>query len=1096
MYTGATAGTYYILAEDYISNAPSGTYALGPAVTIVSEIPTVSISSPQTVGNAVKVSGTNFDASASVTLYLNNPGSSIVLGTATTDSSGDFKVSITIPALSGTLDANGSSLSISAYDIVAQETNAISSTYAEGGITAHNPFDIEPTLVVTPTSSSGASGSTFTLTGAGFVAGQTLAASTSASPSNSITLDTVVTYHSLVTVASDGSFTVTVTLASPGVTSYGAANFKLSASTPTATDYFPAATYVSSPDPTDLGFSFSAPAADETVTGQHSVGDPIVSAVWNFPASTSVKIYLGPVLLGTVTTDSNGYAALPATAVIPAMVAGVYKAQAVTSVGLYSSQISLTVASFFQVTDPSGNVMSNSYNEYFPSDGNYTVSAYGLSSTSSYTWVDSFATASASMTAMVGLQNADGTWTPAVNGTLIFVESPAYSSSHATGTSPASFVLKLGATSITGSATFTYEAIGPITLVSPGVSLSNNGAGTTGLHFEATAATLIPYGDNVYPGLSDQYNVYIGSSELTFGAAASSTYTSSTGNVTYANPSLANGIYNISIVYSGQSLSNAIFTEPVVISATSSSLQAGTLVLYAASSSATDYSIVGYGFDSSATVALYYFTYTGLTTVSTSITPSHGGFVEASTIAIPPAGPAGTYSVFAIATLGTSTYTATTSYSVEANISINSGTFNGEAGSAATLTATGLSPSQYYAVYFDSMQVATFTTDSTGSSSATVNFHIPAVQPGDYTVDVEVLTSIPSANSTAPSTGTVAVSAGFAVTAATSITLSTDAPVAFPGQLVTFSWTPATQPNAILSGGDYGSVEVTVLFNGTAISTAPAALAITTTPVAYLNGSFLMPNDAVGDFWTVSFQWTQVNYAGSTPKVDTYTSTGSAYIQLVSGNGALLTGITSSQIATLTTAVGNQITTSMKVPLSELNASVASIKGLTANITTAFGTMTTTLSTINATVASIESGMVVVQTDLGSISTSLASLNASIAAFNGNVATISTTLGNVQTSLSSIGTTVTGNANGIATITTDLGTLSGTVSSMNGNVGTISTNLGTLNANVTKISSPISSLEIFLIVIVVLVLITLVLSFLAINSVNRVSKKIEEQKKQ
>ena len=1091
--SGAVAGTYYILAEDYISGAPSGTYALGPEVTLVAPpAPSVSITNLQTVGNVAQVTGKNFDSSASVSLYLNYPGSSTVLATATTTLSGSFAVNVTIPALSGTVDAAGNAYSpaISAYNLVAQETNALSSTYTEGGITASTTFNIEPTITVTPTSSTGAASSAFSITGAGFVSGQTIAASTASTPQSSITIASTSTYHSAVTVGSDGSFSVSVTL-SAAVTTYGAATVVVTTSSPTATDSFADAVFISSPNVADLGFSFSV--TPTAVSTQNSVGDPVSSFVWNFPASTTVSVYLGSVLVGTISTDSNGYGALPATAVVPAMVAGTYNAQASTSTGLYSSQISVTISSYYTITDPSGTVLSAANAEYFPSDGNYTVSAYGLSPSVSYTFTDSFASADATMTALVGVQNADGTWTPAINGTLIFVESPMYAfdtTPPSTGSQPATFALS----GVTAAATFTYYAIGSITVTSP-LALSNAGSGSTGLTFAASG--MIPTtATTLYPGVTDEYNVYIGTTELAFGATSTSIVKSSTGSpsVSYTNPTLSNGIYNLSVVYNGQSVANAIFTEPIVISASSTSLSSGTLVLAAASSTATTYSIVGYGFDDSTTVALYYMTAAGRVKVSTSITPSFGAFVESSTISIPPSGPAGTYSVFAFATTSSSNYTATTSYTVVSNITLSE--YSGFAGDHVTLGATGLSPDQQYAAYFDNMQVATFTTDSTGSVSG-VAFVVPILADGNYTLNVEVLTSLPSANSSAPTTGTVVASAGFQIKSSTSIVLSTDAPVAFPGQLVTYSWTPATMPAAVgSSSGAYGPVDVSVLFNGTVISSEPAAVKVTATPVAYLNGSFLMPNDPVGSYWYVTLSWTQVKY-GSPSVVHTFTqSSAGSYIQLVSGNGALLTGISSSQIASLTAAVGHQITTSMKIPLSELNASVASIKGLTANITTAFGTMTTTLSTINATVASIESGQVLVQTDLGSIKTSLSSLNASITAFNGNVATISTTLGNVQTSLSSIGTQVTTNGNGIATITTDLGTLSGTVKSMNGTVGTISTNLGTLNSNVTKISSPISSLEIFLIVIIVLVLITLVLSFLAIGSVNRVSKKVEEQKKQ
>ncbi|MEM3830081.1 MAG: hypothetical protein QXP36_12850, partial [Conexivisphaerales archaeon] len=131
MSSGAAPGNYYILAEDFISGAPSGTYALGPAVTIVTAVPTVSIASTVTVGSSQQVTGSEFDPGASVTIYLNYPGSSVVLGTTTASSSGAIDTSVTIPAL-----AQGS------YNIVAQETNALSAAFPEGGITADASFTV------------------------------------------------------------------------------------------------------------------------------------------------------------------------------------------------------------------------------------------------------------------------------------------------------------------------------------------------------------------------------------------------------------------------------------------------------------------------------------------------------------------------------------------------------------------------------------------------------------------------------------------------------------------------------------------------------------------------------------------------------------------------------------------------------------------------------------------------------------------------------------------------------------------------------------------------------------------------------------------
>ena len=1100
--SGLTAGKWYLAASD-------GSGYTTPISVVLTSFKSSSVSPTFTaigttnVGTSTEFTGSYFDASASITIYLSYAGNSTVIGTTTTDSSGAFDFYANIPALSqGT------------YSLVAQETNSYSTTYVEGGITADSSMTIAPAITITPASTSGAAGSTFTITGTGFGAGDSIAAS---SPSSSTTGSDIEiggspTYFSAITVANDGSFTASVSLVNSLASSTGGKNVvitDLSSAAVTFKDYV----YVSAPNPADLGLVFTVTPTTGSV---YNVGDSVMAVVYNFPAGTPVSIYLNSVLVGKATTDSNGYAALPSTTTVPALpgsTSGVtYNAYAMTSTGLVvESASAVTIKSFYQVTDPANNMMTSTSPESIPSTGHYIVAAFGLNPRGTYAWTDSDAGAAASVLSVTvgSYSSSTGLFMPAANGTLNFSYAPGFTTPKTSTT--ASFTLENTVSTKDVAAydgeTFEYNQITLVSVTSPGY-LSDNGAGTAGLTF--TESGFIAAGTNLYPGNTSAYNVYIGSDELTIGGVTAITTSTLATLDTYTNPSLPNGVYNLTVVYNGQPVSNALFTEPVIISSAGTSVSSGGIVLEPnAASSPSYYVLVGYGFDGSDSVSGYYmtssgvhtFTATGGTKLSSS---SYGAFVLLPTtttnLPYPASGPAGTYSVWVTASLSGSTNTFFTSYSITSNITLSDSVttlYNGYSGDTVTVGGSGLALNQYYAVYFNNIEKTNFISTSSGAVPSGVTFVVPTVNYGNYTVSVAVLSGAISNNSTLPSTSTPVASAGFQVLPPTAITLSTDAPVAFPGQMVTFSWQvkAADSPGAVTSGGSNGPASVTVLFNGTAYTTEPAALSVTA-KYGYLNGSFLMPNDPVGTYFSVSLSWAQVVYSSTGNKLNTYTQPGGAYLQLVSGNGALLTGISSTQIASLTTAVGNQITTSMKIPLSELNASVASIKGLTANITTAFGTMTTTLKTINATVASIESGQVLVQTDLGSIKTSLSSLNASITAFNGNVATISTTLGNVQTSLSSIGTQVTTNGNGIATITTDLGTLSGTVTSMNGNVGTISTTLGTLNANVTKISSPISSLEIFLIVIIVLVLITLVLSFLAINSVNRVSKKFEEQKKQ
>jgi len=439
-------------------------------------------------------------------------------------------------------------------------------------------------------------------------------------------------------------------------------------------------------------------------------------------------------------------------------------------------------------------------------------------------------------------------------------------------------------------------------------------------------------------------------------------------------------------------------------------------------------------------------------------------------------------------------------------------------GSNVTAYLNSLSPNTAYTVYLTTssaspvplaagINLGSFTTNSDGNLNLTVLIPV-LTSSGTYYLDFV-------------QSSTVTTSFAYSQ----QLTLEVQQAIyAFPGEISTFSVIPAAtgfMPGAPgtayyngVTGGEYsyGQIYVTVLLNGTSYTTSPAAYG-TVAGTIYLNGSFLAPNAAPGTWWYVTFLWSQtvtvVYLAGGSPT--STTTAGSAYqnsgtvvsepalLDIVQGNGALLTGISSSEIATIEAQLSSTITTTLQVPISELSANITALHGDIVQITTAFGTMTTTLQAINATVASISSGQALVLTDLGSIKTSLASLNASIAAFNGNIVTINTTLGQVETTLAGINTQVTTNGNGIATIKTDLGTLTGVVTATNGTVSTIKTSLGNLTTTVGKINTNtqgFSTLEIFLIVAIVLILITLVIAFLAVSNTNKLSKKFEEQKKQ
>ncbi|MGC8580655.1 MAG: hypothetical protein ACP5MB_11480, partial [bacterium] len=279
-------------------------------------------------------------------------------------------------------------------------------------------------------------------------------------------------------------------------------------------------------------------------------------------------------------------------------------------------------------------------------------------------------------------------------------------------------------------------------------------------------------------------------------------------------------------------------------------------------------------------------------------------------------------------------------------------------------------------------------------------------------------------------------------------------------QIVQFTWAPASapvQPSSSLSSGtpDYGPVYVTVYLNDTPYTTFPA-ISGTVSGVSVLNGSFIAPNAQPGSYWAVSFGWSQyVNKSsGHVNGYVTYVGKSAMYLGLVSGNGALLTGITPSEVAQLELAINSTLTTEMQIPLSELNAAVTAIEGTSATISTSFGTMEASLSALNATVNSISNGIATIKTSLGTVNASLMDINASIASVNGNLVMIKTTAGYVNTTLNSLVPEIKSIMNGIVTIQTMAGNINYNLTSFS------NLEINAINNNAMKITGKLNGMNV------------------------------------
>jgi len=1181
-----TPGVYYILASNQIPTSiasPSAltSYAFPAAATqfvaqtaalqilnAINNAPAIG-SNALTVGGTGIAYGTGFDSGASVSVTLSYPGGTVLV-TAAANSAGTFAATFTVPQLAGTYGTGspqntylGPGNAPIPYTAVAQETNAYSSAFPQGGITADSQFDVGPVLTVSPMDYSGAAGFTLTLTGTGFPAGAVMSASSATSPSMSIeitdlgtTTPASNTYHSAVTVSSTGQFTVTVTTVSaiPATGPYSI-YITMTDTSPYAStidELFTPAVYVSVPNPQAPGFYFNPLA----ISGYYyPTYNPLTAAVFNFPASATVSIYIGSTLLGTVTTDSNGFA-LSSVSTLPAMPAGSYIVNAVdSSLGLSvvpnvagytvgSPGNLLVLTAFFQVTDPVGNVLTYTESsglitsgEFVPQNGTLMVSAFGLAPATEYSPTDSsignIAEMGTNVTPIIGTVAPNGLgFIPASNGTLEFTYQPFYGYYVTTGTAVAIAVGSVTDGPYASSGAMGYGEIGaPITTLSvldqkPGSPVTVT---VTNLIYPVSSQTF-------YPGTYDAYNLYIGTTEITSVPPAATTFSSSSlgAGVTFDVPTLSSGIYNISVTYEGQPVSLAlppyatgIGYGALVVSTGGSSVTSGGLKVIPTYKGGLfyEYQTVGYGLLASTPYDLVIYTSSSPVSVA-GTTDAYGAFVQTNVPSTTTllSDSAGTYGVVLTMEPGTTsatefyaTYTVTASLGLSSSFGFynSAGVYEDFIGDTVTLVAgkqAGLVSGAYYDLYFGSMYLETISAVSATSFGSGVTFTVPTVPSGLYYLNI-TFTGKTAVVASQPFYVLPSYYGTLTVMSAQGIPTE----YAFPGQILNFTWTPSVEPQAPGSSvsnsaenviGTYGPIYVTVYLNGSAYTTVTAAFSSGT-----LYGSFLAPNAAIGSYWAVSLSWSQNLYTGESNLGGPGSPLGGAtfptqhlmlpghgsYLGLVQGNGALLTAISQAEIATIEAQLTSAVTTSLQVPLSELSANITALHGDIATITTSFGTMTATLQAINATVSSISSGVALLQTELGTVRTSLASLNATIVSLNGTVATLSTSLGEISTSVSSINATVTSISNGVATVQTSLGTLTGTVMAINGTVATIQTSVGQIQANVSAVKTSTSSfttLEIFLIVAIVLILITLVIAFLAVSSSNRIAKKIEEQKKQ
>ncbi len=866
--------TYYILATNAappLSAANLATLSWAfPATgsTFVTDYANFQVQNPQAnnaqatgsgalqVGQTALAFGEHWDPGATVNVYLNYPGSSVLLVTGTANSFGVFEATFTVPNLAGTVDTGSNSIHPS-YNVIAQESNAYSSTDVQGGLTVDSSMDIAPAITVTPLDNSGAVGSSLTISGTGFPAGQTVAA-------NSITITTpagvtIDTKSLAATVSSNGLFTVTVTLvnAISGNQNKGAEqlNIPFKFSTPYSSTSspdvfeFPAAFFVSSPNPQELGFLFSVYGYQNNA----NVTTPVLAAVYDFPASASVSIMIGSTVVGNITTDSNGFGMLPLTTTVPAMPAGTYTVTAVDNSqhlvavptnAMYGNTLvkQVTIGSIYMVTDVAGNPLmindgSSSTNEYVPQLGTVNVTAYGLSPSDVYTVNDSSTGLNVVANGMVskvmvGTENAAGTFIyPAANGTIELSYTPYYGYYGVTTGTPAivNVYNGTGNKNISGfwGMTYGYYEIGAPSIAStPQVVTPGNSITVTVSNIIPSSGAYQP--QSFYPGTTNYYNIYLGSSELktstasVFGGSAMS-------GLVFNVPALGSGVYNLSITYASQPLSSAIALQQSafeVVSTYGASLGSGSLVIGSmqVGNQFSGYYIAGFGMLPNQVFSLTIYTSDGpvVSTVASS-TDSYGAFLDtqdlASSGSIMTNDVAGTYSVVLSMSQLSSTYEFTAAYSVQSSIqftqtskNINDGFYGGafhdQINDLVTVSAYNLNPGTYYSLYFGSMFMGDYVASSVNPSSF-AQFTVPVAPYGQYNVSIYQA-----------SNGKLVAQAPFVIIPdyQTNMSLSSAQGVpleyAFPGEIVNFMWTPMFTPAKVSAVSSVSSITVTFAENG------------------------------------------------------------------------------------------------------------------------------------------------------------------------------------------------------------------------------------------------------------------------------------------
>jgi hypothetical protein len=1050
--------TFYLAATD----DGGATWTSAVTVTVTTQRPSITLTpTTQAPGGSVRVDGSGFTPGETVTLFLERPGGTILASAIPVGADGTFTTTFTVPTV-----AQGT------YRVIAQQGDTLQ---AEALLT------IAPT-VVSPFSIRGTAGETFTLVAEGLKPGKTVQASTPADPRPSIVIGGVLTYHGGGSTGTTGTLTVSVTL-SAAIPTTGFVSVTITYADGTS-DTIPAAILVSKPqDP-------ASPAYTQAIIVSPSprplrVGESLSIVVYNFPAGTTVDVYLGSKRLTAtpIATDGNGAGSItvsvpPLPGLTPGGTPITYSIRAVDANGLQVSLSGYTIARELRLFIGTTPVTPGTFVDHLTV---LRLVGTGLRPLFEYTKLTlSFAGVTYDIvvdglvvSVPVGTLTATGVRTDASGSFEVRFE--ARLADPAGVRPPTGTTVTVSMSPIEGLTAPTFRAVG-----APVFAGTLHTVMALAAFYHSEPGATVPAGGviirNLVPGRA--YQLFIGGSPVTLGGTgfADRFIATATGEspatMTFAAPSTT-GVYTLCVRYY-MAAANLACIPFIVSQPTAATGDDQAILVTPTVGAGLRMQVRAFNLPANTPVSLFV---SGIPAPVATVTTTATG--AAAMFSSPLELPRGIYNVRLV--YGPNILVPTPSTVTIVPRLIRSPT-SGPVGTPVSLTAMGLDPNTAYRVVFEnaalgvSVDVALGVSNDRGTLTAT--FTVPSVPDGVYSIKI-VDAATGDTLATAPFT-VVPVLADIIFGSA-----SPEAISAFPGQILTFRWTVGlglTRP-----------VYVTVYLNGFAYTTVEARYDGT-----YLYGSFQVPNAPPGTTWTLRLEYrdsrvryfwidnmtgdvnsgytlppTLVNVAAVWTVPDPRTDTTSAIaLRLVSGSGALVIGLSDADVSRIASAVYNavygpivEVVTGtgdrVLARLGDLDAKIVEVRDGVAVLNTRFGEMSASLSAINATLSGLivsSKGEVLARIDtaLGTVLARLDDLDARLVAVHGDTAVIRTVVGEVKLALESLNATIAGIKEDAVVIKTSAGFIEAKIEEF---LALLPSVVEFVNATVTDIKSGITAIK-------------------------------------